>query len=607
MIPKQEDGTISERIQLYVIIYFVTEQQQAQILMIPRSIRIDVRIAFFVMMLAFFYSLTVQAAPSFTRSEETTVPLRVTTGNEQGYTIKVLALRTDGGLMIDIESFSRALRLSPRQESGILLMEETDAAPGSSCQVKSDNNFVLLVPKDSQRMKRVVQLQSAPVLMDGKLFLPVLHACRLFTLWLDKDVVYDYSSGIMSAWLWGTRLGDSVGYVGVVRPGETVTAFQERQIPAEPGTVIKGVNVENRANGAIITFTASGKGVRTELLKPDENGRAYLTFQNASCNIDALTKLFSGGLVKSITPVRPSDGTLQFALGLDNRDYRIKTVDFQRDEKNNRYQVYVMSEADVEGIRQKEKEQQIAKVINSDIEKWKLNAIVLDAGHGGHDPGAIGGRGTREKDVALNIVRDLGNLITQKWPDVRVIYTRKDDRFIPLHERGRIANRNGGKLFVSIHCNANRKNHIKGSEVYILGPHKSKDALEVAMFENSVITKEADYKQRYKGFSTEYLIMSSMAQSAFAKQSADLALEVQDRIDRPNSTNGKGVRQAGFMVLWTPSMPSILVESGYLSNSEEEKILRDRQEQTKIAYGIFQGLERYRRDYENARIAAAGQ
>ncbi|MBM3161845.1 MAG: N-acetylmuramoyl-L-alanine amidase [Chlorobi bacterium] len=597
--------TISERIQLYIIIDIVTVQQQAQLLMIRFVFRTGVRIAAFLVMIAAFCAPAAEAASSFTRFEETTVPLRVTSGNEQGYTIKVLARRTDSGLLIDLESFARALRLSSRQESGVLLLEETEAAPGSSCQIRSDNNFALIVPKDAQRTKRVIQLQAAPMLLDGKLFLPVLQACRLFTLWLDKDVVYDYSSGIMTAWLSGTRLGDSVGYVGVTKPGDEVVSVDGKKIPLEPGTVIKGVNVENKANGAVIVFTASGKAVRAELKKPDEAGRAYLVFQGASCNVDALTKLFSGGLVKSITPV-PSPaatGELRFALGLDNMGYRIKTVDFQRDEKNNRYLVYVMSEADVEGIRQKEKDLQIAKVLSSDVEKWKLNVIVLDAGHGGHDPGAIGGRGTREKDVALNIVRDLGNIIEKKWPDVRVVFTRKDDRFIPLHERGRIANRNGGKLFVSVHCNATKRKTVKGSEVYILGPHKTKDALDVAMFENSVITKEADYKERYKGFTAEYLIMSSMAQSAFAKQSADLAIEVQNRIDRPNSTNGRGVRQAGFMVLWTPSMPSILVETGYLSNSEEERILRDRQEQTKIAYRIFSGLESYRKDYERARLA----
>lgn len=576
--------------------------------MIPFSLRTRFYVAALVMMSAMLFSAVVQAAPSFTRIEETTVPLRVNKSGEQNYSIKVLAQRTDSALLIDIESFARALRLSSRQGPGVLLMEETESAPGSSCQIRSDNNFALILPKDSQRMKRVVQLQSAPVVRNGKLFLPVIQACRLLTLWLNKDVVYDYSSGIMTAWFSGTRLGDSVGSVGVTSHEEERIPLAQNNDPIEPGTVIRGVNVENKANGAVIIFSASGKTVPTKLKKPDATGRAYLVFQNASCNTDAMTKLFSGGLVKSITPIASaSSEELRFALDLDNQGYTLKTVDFQRDEKNNRYLVYVMSRADVKGIREKEKERTIAKVLSGEIEKWKLNTIVLDAGHGGHDPGAIGMRGTREKDVALNIVRDLGNVIAQKWPDVRVVYTRKDDRFIPLHERGKIANRNGGKLFISVHCNANKKSWLKGSEVYILGPHKSEAARDVAMYENSFITKEIDYKERYKGFTTEYLIMSSMAQSAFAKQSTDLAIAVQEQIGRSNSTNGRAVRQAGFMVLWTPSMPSILIETGYLSNPEEERVLRDRQEQTKIAYRIFRGLETYRKSYERAQLSAMGR
>ena len=131
---------------------------------------------------------------------------------------------------------------------------------------------------------------------------------------------------------------------------------------------------------------------------------------------------------------------MQFTVALDKRAGVISSVDFQRDKKHNMYLLYVRTNADVEDIFRKEKEQQIADVLSRDVEKWKLNTIVLDAGHGGKDPGAIGGKGTREKDVVLNIVHDLGTFIEQKWPDVRVIYTRKDDTFIPLHERGKIAN-----------------------------------------------------------------------------------------------------------------------------------------------------------------------
>ena len=185
-----------------------------------------------------------------------------------------------------------------------------------------------------------------------------------------------------------------------------------------------------------------------------------------------------------------------------------------------------------------------------------------------------------------------------------MIYTRKDDTFIPLHERGKIANRSGGKLFISVHCNASPNHTARGSEVYILGAHKNKAALDVAMFENSVIRNEADYQQEYQGFSEEYLIMSSMAQNSFAKQSTTLAQDILKPVYRQPTSNSRAVRQAGFMVLWTPSMPSALIEVGYLSNSTEEAILRDRQEQAKIAYGIFQGVEVYRKNYETSSMAA---
>ena len=282
-------------------------------------------------------------------------------------------------------------------------------------------------------------------------------------------------------------------------------------------------------------------------------------------------------------------------------------MEFHRDKKKNRYVLYVRSKADVQEIRKKEKELQIAQVLSRDVEKWKLNTIVLDAGHGGKDPGAIGFTGIREKDVALNVVHDLGTFIAQKWPEVNVIYTRKDDRFIPLHERGKIANQGGGKLFISVHCNSSPNRTARGSEVYILGTHKNKAALDVAMIENSVIRQEDDFQEQYKGFSEEHLIMSSMAQNAFAKQSTSLAQYIVKPVDHQSVNNARGVRQAGFMVLWTPSMPSILVEVGYLSNPAEEKMLRDRQVQTKIAYGIFKGVLAFRKNYETTSMAALAE
>ena len=550
-------------------------------------------------------SCTTLSAETPVQQTETTVPLVVTMRNGYGYTVRVLAFKNGNNVMVDIESMARALRLSFRKNQDGLVLEESFVMPGSLCTITLDNNFVRVVSRSPELPARIVQLQAKPVSKQSRIYLPVIQACRLFTLWLERDVVYNSKSGRINASVQSKHSGEGVGRIGVIRSGE------QRAVPESStqsgGTVITGIEVEKRANGAIISFLASGPSVQTSLLKPDSEGNALFSLEKASCDINLLSKIYNTGIVRAITPKQFPGAGLQFTLALDNRSFIINSVDFQRDKKNNRYVLYVRSDADVEEIHRKEKELQIAQVLSRDVEKWKLNTIVLDAGHGGKDPGAIGGNGTREKDVVLNIVHDLGTFIEQKWPDVRVIYTRKDDTFIPLHERGKIANRSGGKLFISVHCNASPNHTARGSEVYILGEHKNKAALDVAMFENAVIRNEADYQQEYRDFTEEHLIMSSMAQNSFAKQSTTLAQDILKPVYRQPTNNSRAVRQAGFMVLWTPSMPSALVEVGYLSNTSEETILRDRQEQAKIAYGIFQGVEVYRKNYETSTMAAVSQ
>ena len=576
--------------------------------MLHSSLRLSYRFAVLMIVALMMFSSDTLSAVIAPQAGRSTVPLHVTTGKDQGYTIKVLVRREGSALMVDLESMARALRLSFRREAGMLVLEEALGVSGSSCMVMINNNFAKVVSKDPGHPKRIVQLQSAPASIQSKIYLPVNQACRLFTVWLDREVVYNYSSGMMNAWLNRKRFGESVGLIGLVKDEEQPTVQGNSRHADEVPTVITGIEIEKRENGVIISFLASGNPTQSSLLRPDAEGFVYFSLEKASCDVNTLSKIYSGGVVKAITPKQFDEGGLQFTVALDNKSFEITSVEFHRDEKKNRYVLYVRSNADVQEIRKKEIEQQNAQVIGRDVEKWKLNTIVLDAGHGGKDPGTIGFGGTREKDVALNIVHDLGTFISQKWPDVNVIYTRKDDRFIPLHERGKIANQSGGKLFISIHCNSSPNRSARGSEVYILGLHKNKEALDVAMFENSVIRQEEDFQEQYKGFSEEHLIMSSMAQNAFAKQSTSLAQYIIRPVDRQSSVNNaRGVRQAGFMVLWTPSMPSILVEVGYLSNPEEERMLRDRQVQTKVAYGIFKGVQAYRKNYETTSRASLAE
>ena len=535
---------------------------------------------------------------------ECTVSLQVMTGEDQGYTMKVAAQKRAGLLMIDLESMVRALRMSYRNEQGKLVIEESLGMPGTICTIMAGNNFVLVLSRNPELPKRIIQLSSAPVLKQSRLLLPVSQVCRLFNVWLDREVLYNQSSGQIRIRLDRKSIGESDGTVGTLNDDGSLDAESANKRAETERTVITGIEVKKRSDGALITFSASGIASQASLVTLNKEGYTYFSLEKAFGDISALTKVYSGSVVSSITPKQASGSGLQFTIALDNRLFVVNSVEFQRDNKHNRYTIVVHSNANAQAAGRNDKERQIARVLSRDIEKWKLDTIVLDAGHGGKDPGATGGNGTSEKDVALNIVRDLGKFISQKWPDVRVVYTRKEDTFIPLLQRGKIANQSGGKLFISIHCNANPDRSVRGSDVYILGAHKTKEALEVALFENSVIRQEADYTQAYKGFTEEYLIMSSMAQSAFARQSASLARHILNPNYQQTVNTRGGVHQAGFMVLWSPSMPSALVEVGYLSNAREEHILRDRQEQKKIAYTLFQGVQAYRKNYETASMAA---
>lgn len=546
--------------------------------------------------------------PATAEPVQGSVFMQVSTASGQGYTIKVQGIRENGVFLADLGSMARAMRLRTLFDGMQMQIDEELGAPASSCILTAGNSFSLVVSAEGAAEKRLLQLATAPLVRQGRLYMPVTQACRMFSLWLDRDLSYDPASGQIRVSFASRRSGPSSRSIGLLppespaTPGEAPSERPDGGIPEPYGTgptVIEDVRVETMANGCVVRLVASGGKSVASYLRPDEKGTAYLTVERASGNLSRLTRRYSDGAVNSITPAQLPGGGMQFTIALNTDAFMLKSSSFQYDPKTNSYQIYVMSDVDVGALRRTEKERLIQQQLSREVSKWKLDAIVIDAGHGGKDPGAIGTKGTREKDVVLNVASDLGMFIRQKWPDVKVIYTRRDDRFIQLNERGKVANRYGGKLFVSIHCNSTAGvTRARGAEVYILGPHKTQAALDVAMFENSVISREENYRENYKGFSDEYLIMSSMAQSAFAMQSTELAQDVLRKLDRYGNYNGLGVRQAGFMVLWTPSMPSILVEAGYLSNPEEENILRNREQQTKIAYGIFQGLQQYRSRYE---------
>ena len=231
----------------------------------------------------------------------------------------------------------------------------------------------------------------------------------------------------------------------------------------------------------------------------------------------------------------------------------------------------------------------------------KIQTIVIDAGHGGKDSGALGST-TTEKAVNLAVALKLGAYIRENMPDVKVVYTRDKDRFIELNERAAIANRNDADVFISIHCNSTEgTTSAQGVETYVMGESKNEKNLEVAKKENAAILLE-DNTDAYDNFdpnSTEAYILFSLSQSLYQNQSLKLADKVQKQFTKKVGRNNRGVQQAGFLVLWKTSMPSILVELGFINNAKEEQFLASERGQTQMALALYRAFEEYKWEYES--------
>ena len=226
--------------------------------------------------------------------------------------------------------------------------------------------------------------------------------------------------------------------------------------------------------------------------------------------------------------------------------------------------------------------------------------VVLDAGHGGHDPGAQSAS-SREKDINLAIVLDLGSIIEQKFKDVKVVYTRKTDKYLTLQERADVVNEHHADLFICIHTNASPSSAAFGAETYTLGLAKTKANLDVAMRENSVILMEADYRTKYKGFdpkSIDSYIMFEFMQDKYIDKSVEFSSTIQKQFVSYCRRSDRGVRQAGFWVLHRSACPSVLVEVGFISNPAEERFLTSEQGQQEMANAIFNAFVDYKRTHD---------
>lgn len=230
----------------------------------------------------------------------------------------------------------------------------------------------------------------------------------------------------------------------------------------------------------------------------------------------------------------------------------------------------------------------------------QLKCVVIDAGHGGKDPGAIKGK-VAEKNITLSVAKLLGNMINEKYPDVKVVYTRSSDKFIPLDQRAAIANKNNADLFISIHVNATKSTSARGTETFVMGLDKSNSNMEVCKLENSVLTLEDNYSTKYSGFdpnNPESYIIFSLLQNSHLEQSLVMAAAVQTEFKKGPILHNRGVKQAPFLVLWKCTMPSILVELGFITNPNDYKALTNKTSQQQMAKALFRAFETYKKQYD---------
>ena len=342
---------------------------------------------------------------------------------------------------------------------------------------------------------------------------------------------------------------------------------------------ITGVNITQKANGTILR-------INTKKIFPEgsissffhENGWFYITIADALVDTTEIRRSDTRGVIQRVAADQLGK-TAQLAFQIRSK---VESHELYQSRDQNEIVVSLRTPMDNSVSR-----------INKVKDRWRLDTIVLDAGHGGKDPGTLGRRGTKEKDIALDITKRVG-LLLEKNTKLKVIYTRREDVFIPIWERTKIANEANGKMFLSIHLNGNPNKTAYGFETYLLRPGKTEDAIEVAHRENEVIKLEDRSENKYRDLSGENLIIATMAQSVYMKESEELAAMIQEEMGKKVKSKNRGVKQAGFHVLIDASMPNVLIEAGFLTNANEERNLRKSNYRQIIANSIYRAIVKFR-------------
>lgn len=436
-------------------------------------------------------------------------------------------------------------------------------------KVTADNPYIVV--RDQELNSNVYQLPARVLRIGADYYVPIGPMCAILDYIIPDEISFDKSSG------------------------KVIAGGSPR--PASPYD-LSGLELEEKVNGFLIRLQCGRKlpDYESWVKEMDDDSWLYITLANARADVGKIRALRPTGILKQIL-VFQSATSVQLTFRIKGK---VSSAELLPAERGDDILVSIHTPTDAELAEKKARSYE--RTLEREKERWKLDVLVIDAGHGGHDPGTIGVGGAREKDIALSIAKKLGNLIKKNLPDVKVVYTRERDEFVELYRRGKIANENNGKLFISIHCNSMpRKPHsTNGFEIYLLRPGKTEAALRVAEKENAVVKLEEGYEQRYKELTEENFILLTMAQSSYVKHSERFAEILQQEMGKKLRLENNGVKQAGFLVLWGASMPHAYVETGYLSNRKDERFLRSESGQRDMAEAIFAGVKRYKSEYEKS-------
>lgn len=465
-----------------------------------------------------------------------------------------------------LDDLARTFIIDTYNDSGAEKLElRTDAY---TITATADNPFILLT--DLQHNSNVVQLQTAVRHAAGTYFVPLESFVPILDYISAETISYD-------------RINRSVT-VGTLK---LASRFD-----------VTGIDFEEKTNGYLVKVRCAKNlpDYETFLKIIGDDTWLYITIAEAHADAAAFKKIRPSGFVKKIM-VFQSPTSVQLTIRIKGQMNSHEPISAAGSND-----IFVALHPSTQEQTVKYKEREYQHNLERERKRWKLDVVVIDAGHGGKDPGTIGVRKTKEKDVTLAVALKLGKLLKKQLPDVKVVYTRTTDDFVELYRRGQIANEAGGKLFISIHCNAMpRKPHsTSGFEIYLLRPGKTEKALSIAERENAVVKMEEGYEQRYKELTEDNFILLTMAQSAYVKYSEQFADILRQEMGKRLDLDNNGVKQAGFYVLVGASMPNVLVETAYLSNANDERILRSAKGQQQIAEAIFHGIKRYKVAYERS-------